>query len=102
MLARHMGRDQTVYKVQAHTPVVRNRPYTEQEMLSMAQEYAAAILAVRPEGPYCLGGMCDGTHIAERVTLELEAQDREVGLIAVFDTWTLQYSQIPWLWRLSY
>ena len=102
MLARHMGRDQTVYKVQAHAPVVRNRPYTEQEMLSMAQEYSAAILAVQPEGPYCLGGMCDGTHIAERVTLELEAQDRDVGLIAIFDTWPLQYSQVPWLWRLSY
>jgi amino acid adenylation domain-containing protein len=102
MLARHMGRNQTVYKVQAHAPVVRGRPYTEQEMRAMGQEYTAAIVSVQPEGPYCLGGLCDGTHIAERVVLELEAQDREVGLFAIFDTWTLQYSQRPWMWRLYY
>ena len=102
ILARHMGSDQPVYKVQAHTPVVRNRPYSEQEMRAMSQEYTAAILAVQPEGPYCLGGMCDGTHIAERITLELEAQNREVGLFAVIDTWPLQGTQSPWLWRLYY
>jgi amino acid adenylation domain-containing protein len=102
MLARHMGPNQTVYKVQAHAPVVRGRPYTEQEMRAMGQEYAAAIAEVQSEGPYCMGGLCDGTHIAERVILELEAQDREVGLFAIFDTWTLQYSQRPWLWRLYY
>jgi amino acid adenylation domain-containing protein len=102
MLARHMGRNQTVYKVQAHAPVVRGRPYTEQEMQAMGQEYAAAIEAAQPEGPYCLGGLCDGTHIAERVILELEVRNREVGLFAIFDTWTLQYSQRPWLWRLYY
>ena len=102
MLARHMGRNQTVYKIQAHAPVVRGRPYTEQEMRAMGQEYASAIVSVQPEGPYCLGGLCDGTHIAERVILELEAQSREVGLFAIFDTWTLQYSQRPWLWRLYY
>jgi amino acid adenylation domain-containing protein len=102
MLARHMGRNQTVYKVQAHAPVVRGRPYTEQEMGVMGQEYAAAIVSVQSDGPYCLGGLCDGTHIAERVILELEAQNRKVGLFAIFDTWTLQYSQRPWLWRLYY
>jgi amino acid adenylation domain-containing protein len=102
MLARHMGPSQTVYKVQAHAPVVRGRPYTEQEMRAMGQGYAAAIVEVQSKGPYCLGGLCDGTHIAERVVLELEAQNREVGLFAIFDTWTLQYSQRPWMWRLYY
>jgi thioesterase domain-containing protein len=71
-------------------------------MSAISQEYAAAILAVQAEGPYCLGGMCDGTHIAERTILELEAQNGEVGLFAIFDTWPLQYSQRPWLWRLYY
>jgi thioesterase domain-containing protein len=102
MLARHMGRNRTVYKIQAHAPVVRGRPYTEHEMRAMGQEYAAAIVSVQSEGPYCLGGLCDGTHIAERIVLELEAQNREVGLFAIFDTWTLQNSQRPLLWRLYY
>ncbi len=102
ILARHMGRHQAVYKVQAHAPVVANRPYTEQEMRAMSQEYVAAILAVQSEGPYCLGGMCDGTHIAERITLDLEAQHQEVGLLAIFDTWPIQNTQNRWLWRLNY
>jgi amino acid adenylation domain-containing protein len=100
ILARYMGRHQAVYKIQAHAPVVKNRPYTEQEMRAMSREYVAAILAVQSEGPYCLGGMCDGTHIAERITLDLEAQNREVGLLAIFDTWPLQNTQKPWLWLL--
>jgi amino acid adenylation domain-containing protein len=102
ILARHMGLHQKVYKIQGHAPIVRQRPYSEQEMQSLAGEYVAAMRAVQPEGPYCLGGLCDGAHIAERVVLELEAQGHMVGLFAVIDTWVLQNSQRPWLWRVDY
>jgi amino acid adenylation domain-containing protein len=102
MLARHMGPDQAVYKIQANAPVVGKRPYTEEEMCRMGSEYVAAIRTVQQEGPYCLGGLCDGAHIAERVILELEAQGHHVGLFAIIDTWVLQNSQRRWLWRLSY
>jgi thioesterase domain-containing protein len=102
ILARHMGSDQPVYKIQGHAPVVGKRPYTEQEMQSLASEYAGAMRSVQSEGPYCLGGLCDGAHIAERVVLELEAQGEEVALFAVIDTWVLQNSQRPLLWRVDY
>jgi amino acid adenylation domain-containing protein len=102
MLARHMGPDQAVYKIQANAPVVGKRPYTEEEMRWMASEYVAAIRTVQQEGPYCLGGLCDGVHIAERVILELEAQGHQVGLFAIIDTWVLQNTQRRWLWLLSY
>ena len=102
MLARHMGPDQPVYKIQGHAPIVGKRPYTEQEMQSLAGEYVAAMRSVQREGPYCLGGLCDGVHIGERVVLELEAQGQEVALFAVIDTWVLQNSQRPWLWRVDY
>ena len=102
MLARHMGSDQSVYKIQRHSPIVVNRPYTEQEMQSLASEYAAAIRSVQSEGPYCLGGLCDGAHIGERVVLELEAQRQDIALFAVIDTWVMQNSQRPLLWRMDY
>jgi amino acid adenylation domain-containing protein/FkbM family methyltransferase len=102
MLARHMGPHQTVYKIQAHAPIVGQRPYREEEMQSLAREYAAAVRSVQPQGPYCLGGLCDGAHIAERLVLELEAQDQVVGLFAIIDTWVLQNSLRPWLWRVEY
>jgi amino acid adenylation domain-containing protein len=102
ILARHMGPGQRVYKVQGHAPIVGKRPYTEQEMQSLAVEYVMAMRGVQPNGPYCLGGLCDGAHIGERVILELEAQGQEVALFAVIDTWVLQNSQRQWLWRVDY
>jgi amino acid adenylation domain-containing protein len=102
ILARHMGTAQSVYKIQGHAPIVGKRPYTEEEMQLLATEYAAAMRSVQPEGPYCLGGLCDGAHIGERVLLELESQGQEVALFAVIDTWVLQNSQRPLLWRVDY
>jgi amino acid adenylation domain-containing protein/FkbM family methyltransferase len=103
MLARHMGPEQTVYKVQGHAPVTRGkRPYSEQEMRDLTNEYIAAMRTVQSSGPYCLGGLCDGTHIAEQIVLSLEAQGEDVGLFAIFDTWVLQHSQRRWLWKIYY
>ncbi len=103
MLARHMGPGQTVYKIQGHAPVLDgSRPYAEQEMRDLTEEYIAAMRSVQPHGPYCLGGLCDGTHIAEQIVLSLESQREEVGLFAIFDTWVLQHSQIRWLWKVDY
>jgi amino acid adenylation domain-containing protein len=103
MLARHMGPEQTVYKVQGHSPVtLGKRPYSEKEMRSLTDEYVAAIRSVQPHGPYCLGGLCDGTHIAEQIVHKLESEGEEVGLFAIFDTWVLQHSQNRVLWKIFY
>jgi thioesterase domain-containing protein len=46
--------------------------------------------------------MCEGVQISERMVLDLEAQGEEVGFFMILDTWVLQNSQKPWLWRLAY
>ncbi len=103
MLARHMGPKQTVYKIQGHAPVLDDsRPHTKEELQQITVEYVTAIRSVQPHGPYCMGGLCDGTHIAEQIVLNLEAQGEEVGLFAIFDTWVMQHSQIRWLWKVDY
>jgi amino acid adenylation domain-containing protein len=103
MLSRHMGPGQAVFKVQGHSPVTRGkRPYSEQEMRALTDEYVAAMRSVQPHGPYCLGGLCDGTHIAEQIVLKLESEGEEVGLFAIFDTWVLQHSQNRLLWKIHY
>jgi amino acid adenylation domain-containing protein len=103
MLARQMGPGQAVYKIQGYAPIVGSaRPYTRQEMQQLTDEYIAAVRTVQPHGPYCLGGLCDGTHIAEQIVLGLEAEGEEVGLFAIFDTWVLQHSQRRWLWKVDY
>jgi thioesterase domain-containing protein len=56
--------------------------------------------AVQPEGPYYLVAMCGGCQIAEQMILKLEAEDQEVGVFAIFDTWV--YENVPRrsLWHL--
>jgi amino acid adenylation domain-containing protein len=104
ILARHMGADQPVYKLQGSEPVIAGqRPaFAQEELRTLSLEYIAAMRAAQPEGPYCLGALCDGVQIAERMVLDLEAQGHEVGLFAIFDTWVLQNVQRPLLWRLAY
>jgi amino acid adenylation domain-containing protein len=103
MLARHMGSGQTVYKIQGDAPIVDStRPYSNQEMRDLTEQYIAAMRTVQPHGPYCLGGLCDGTHIAEQIVLSLEARREEVGFFAIFDTWVMQHSQRRWLWKVDY
>jgi len=102
LLAQHLGRDHSVYKVQASGPAVLDRPFTKQELQTLAQEYIAAMRSVQPHGPYCLGGMCEGALIAQEVILQLEAQREEVGFFAIFDTWVLENSQIRSLWAIDY
>jgi thioesterase domain-containing protein/acyl carrier protein len=103
MLARHMGTEQTVYKIQGHAPVLDgSRPHTQEELQTLTREYVAAIRSVLPHGPYCLGGLCDGTHIAEQIVLSLESEGEKVALFAIFDTWVMQHSQNRWLWKIDY
>ena len=103
MLARHMGPKQAVYKIQGLAYVNRDRrPYSEEEMRALTEEYVAAMRTVQAHGPYCLGGLCDGAHIAEQIVLRLESQNEKIGLFAIFDTWVLQHSQRRWLWSIQY
>jgi amino acid adenylation domain-containing protein len=102
LLARYMGPDQTVYKLQGRAPIVVGRPFAEEDLQALSEEYVAAMCRVQPEGPYCLGGMCEGVQIAERMIHDLEAQGQEVAVFAIFDTWVIQHSQRFWLWRVEY
>jgi thioesterase domain-containing protein len=102
LLALHMGRDQSVYRVQASAPIARGRPFTKNELRALAQEYVAAMRSVQSHGPYCVGGMCEGVLIAQEVILELESLHEEVGVFAIFDTWVLENSQVRALWAIDY
>jgi amino acid adenylation domain-containing protein len=102
LLARHLGEQQSIYKLQGPGPLVRDRPFEVEELRAIAGEYVRAMRTVRPHGPYSLGGMCDGVQIAQQMILDLESQGEEVGLFAIFDTWVLENSQIWPLWAVNY
>lgn len=102
MLARHMGEQDSFYKLQGTGPGVWGRPFQKEELRALAQEYVAAIRTIQPCGPYCFVGMCDGVLIAQEMILELEAEGEEVALFAILDTWVLENSQVRILWTLAY
>ncbi|PYX86502.1 MAG: hypothetical protein DMG68_15185 [Acidobacteria bacterium] len=97
-LARHMGSNQRFVKLQGPGTVLVDRPYTNEEMQKLADEYVDAMRSLQPTGPYYFGGMCDGAHIALRMAHRLDQLGDKVGMLAVFDTWVLENSQrlLPW------
>ncbi len=101
LLARHLGDEQSVYKLQSPSPRILG-PFEKDELRALAREYVTAMRTVQPHGPFCLGGMCEGVLIAQQMILELESQGEEVALFAIFDTWVLENSQIRPLWRIDY
>ena len=82
-LARLLDHDQPIY---AFDPVGLNgaeEPLTSLE--AMAAHYVAQIRLLQPEGPYRLGGMCVGGHIAFEMACQLHHQDEKVELLVLMD-----------------
>jgi amino acid adenylation domain-containing protein len=102
LLARHLGEDQSVYKLQSPGPLIFGRPYEKDELRDLARKYVAAMRMVQARGPFCFGGMCEGVLIAQQMILELESLGEEVALFVIFDTWVLENSQIRPLWAIDY
>ncbi len=101
-LSKHLGTDQPFYKLQLPERRFRNRPYTASEFEMLAADYVDAMRALQPEGPYYLGGMCDGARIAFDMARLLKSQGETVGLLAVFDTWVIENSQRRLFWTIYY
>jgi thioesterase domain-containing protein len=83
-LARHLGPEQPVYGLQAVELDDKQSPQIKVEQ--MAATYIEAIRAVQPEGPYLLGGWSMGGTIAYEMAQQLQKQQQQVGLLALFDT----------------
>jgi thioesterase domain-containing protein/acyl carrier protein len=98
-VARLLGPDQPVYKMDlfglqewrhcAGLPVDR-------DFESMAADFVPAIRAIQPEGPYYLGGGCDGGILALAVARQLEAQGEKIGLLIQWETPISGYFQRNW------
>jgi len=88
-LSRALGPDQPffqldVFALQQQKAFTRQPLYTS--VSSLAARFLQDILSIQPSGPYFLGGMCDGGIVALEIALQLQAQDREVAMLAEFDT----------------
>ncbi|MCP4397918.1 MAG: SDR family oxidoreductase [bacterium] len=82
-LANYIGMEQPFYGLQAIGFDGKSEPYTRVE--DMASHYIEAIRERVPHGPYLLGGHSFGACVAFEMTRQLQEQDKEVALLAVFD-----------------
>jgi aspartate racemase len=120
-LADHLGDDQPLYGLQSQkylktTTDEHGRPlleFSQSVVEELATEYVRAMREVQPHGPYLLGGMCRGAHIAFEMATQLKAQRETVSMLAILDTWVMEntysylfyldyyYHRTQWFLRLS-
>ncbi len=83
-LAKHLGKDQPVYGLQARR--IGGRQVAHDTVEEMAEFYLSEITKFQPEGPYYLCGSSFGGFLAFETAQILQRRGKEVGLVALFDT----------------
>lgn len=82
-LAQHLGADQPFYGIQSLGRLLEDRPHTTLE--DMTAHYTNEICTLQPNGPYLISGHSMGGVVAFEIARQLEAQGKEIGLLAIFD-----------------
>ena len=95
-LSKCLGSGQPFYVVCPPPPVRDNRLLKVGEL---AQLLVSAVQAVRPHGPYVLGGHCYGGVVAFEAAQQLLAQGEKIGALALFDVPTPGYPKVVRSWR---
>ncbi|AUX45576.1 beta-ketoacyl synthase [Sorangium cellulosum] len=83
-LSRRLGADQPVYGLQARGLDGAEPPRSR--IQDMARDYAGAICAAQPSGPYLLGGWSFGGIVAFEVAQELRRRGEQIALLALIDS----------------
>ncbi|MFT3781759.1 MAG: amino acid adenylation domain-containing protein [Nibricoccus sp.] len=86
-VAEALAPDISVYGLQSRGLDHRTAPLRTVE--EMAELYIREIRLLKPVGPYHLAGYCMGGTIAYEMARQLHAQGRDVGLVALLDTFNL-------------
>ena len=99
-LVHHLGPDQSVYGLQARG-LDGELPYLTR-IEDMAAQYVQEIQSIHPEGPYLLAGYCMGGTIALEMGQQLLAQDKEVPLLVLMETYNFANEPNSLLHRIYY
>ena len=81
-MARYLGDDQPVTGMRSGHLVM---DYTPETVRALADRYASEIIAIQPEGPYVVGGNCQGATIALEIARRLEDQGRDIAKLILME-----------------
>lgn len=87
-LARALGSDQPFYALEPYQFDGLSVPPTVEDM---AAAHIKSMRAVQPEGPYLLGGWCNGGLVAYEMARQLHAAGQTVDLLVLMDAMYLGY-----------
>jgi oxalate---CoA ligase len=79
-LAKHIGLEQPVYGMRS---LYKLKDRSHKQNLAIAKYYASEIIKIQPEGPYLIGGFCEGAKIAFDIAQQLIASHREIKLLCM-------------------
>jgi amino acid adenylation domain-containing protein len=79
-LARYLGHDRPLFGMRSGHLAMR---FSAENIRSLATHYVSEILDANPDGPYLIGGNCQGTYIAWEIARELRQRGRSVMLLAL-------------------
>ena len=82
-MVKYLDKDQPIYALQAKGLNEGEEPLDRIE--DMAAHYIREIKTQNPDGPYCLAGYSLGGLIAWEMATQLQAENKEVPLLALFD-----------------
>ena len=99
-LSRCLGSDQPFYGLQAQGLDGSCPPLTR--IQDMAALYTKEIRKAQPHGPYFLSGYCMGGTIAFEVAQQLQADEEQIALLALFDTTNWSKIPAPSFWGKTY
>lgn len=91
-LARHLGPNQPFYGLQSQGLDGKQPLLTS--IREMARHYIKEMRELQPAGPYFIGGRSLGGTIAFEMAGQLRAQNEEVGLLALLDTYPAGYAKL--------
>jgi len=81
-LARHLGPDQPFYALDPYNlDGLKVTPTVE----AMAAAHIQSLRTVQPEGPYLLGGFCNGGLVAYEMARQLHAEGQTIDLLVLID-----------------
>ncbi len=95
-LARWLGPEQPFTVVCPAHPVQDGRVL---EVEDIARQSVRSIRALRPHGPYVIGGHCYGGVVSFETARQLIAEGESIALLALFDTPTPGYPKIAAAWK---
>jgi oxalate---CoA ligase len=95
-LSRLLGTDQPIYALLDPEMMDLNPPY---DFVGIARRHVRTILAVRPHGPYVIGGFSAGGPLAYEVAQQLIESGHEVALLVLFDSSCPVQPSVSWARR---